>query len=76
MKMPSMPLLSQRSEIPDDMFCNNETMAGENCIENHCECYHGIKVSDLLHTIKIKCFFVCFRNKKTVNLIYCVLLHI
>lgn len=43
--MPSIALLPQRDELPDDIFCNNETMADKNCIDNHCECHHGIKVS-------------------------------
>lgn len=43
--MPSIALLPQRDELPDDVFCNNETMADKDCINNHCECHHGIKVS-------------------------------
>ncbi|KAJ8968028.1 hypothetical protein NQ317_001389 [Molorchus minor] len=44
MKMPSFPLLPQRAEIPDGMFCNRETMADENCEDSYCECTHGIEV--------------------------------
>lgn len=46
MLLPAMALLPQRDEVPDDVFCNNETMSGENCIDKQCECHHGIKVSN------------------------------
>ncbi|KAJ8954969.1 hypothetical protein NQ318_000400 [Aromia moschata] len=44
MKMPRFPLLPQRDQITDDMFCNKDTMTNKNCEENYCECTHGIKV--------------------------------
>lgn len=43
-KMPSFPLLSQRDEIPDDMFCNNDTLKEKNCTADYCSCPHGIQV--------------------------------
>ncbi|XP_072384918.1 uncharacterized protein [Diabrotica undecimpunctata] len=44
MTMPTFPLLSQRDEITDDLFCNKETMKEQNCSETHCQCPHGIKI--------------------------------
>ncbi|CAG9861309.1 unnamed protein product [Phyllotreta striolata] len=44
MEMPSFPLLPQRDEITDDMFCNSETMKERNCTEDYCSCMHGLKV--------------------------------
>ncbi|XP_023312711.1 laccase-10-like, partial [Anoplophora glabripennis] len=44
MKTPSFPLLPQRNEITKDMFCNKDTVKDKNCVENYCECPHGIHV--------------------------------
>ncbi|CAG9818287.1 unnamed protein product [Phaedon cochleariae] len=44
MEMPSFPLLSQRNEISDGMFCNKETMNKTDCMDLHCQCHHGIHI--------------------------------
>ncbi|CAG9772969.1 unnamed protein product [Ceutorhynchus assimilis] len=44
MEMPSFPLLSQRDEIPDDMFCNENTIKGRDCADTYCECPHAYQI--------------------------------
>nr|ATI08981.1 laccase I [Monochamus alternatus] len=44
MKTPPFPLLPQRNEITKDMFCNKDTMKDIDCVENYCECPHGLNV--------------------------------
>ncbi|CAG9861310.1 unnamed protein product [Phyllotreta striolata] len=44
MEVPSKALLSQRDEIDESTFCNNDTMADKNCKEDFCYCPHVIKV--------------------------------
>ncbi|XP_056642031.1 uncharacterized protein LOC130448620 [Diorhabda sublineata] len=44
MTMPSIPLLPQRDQLPDDAFCNKETMKDSNCTDSHCQCQHGIQI--------------------------------
>nr|CAH7745046.1 unnamed protein product [Callosobruchus chinensis] len=38
------PLLPQRDEIPNDAFCNAETLKEKNCETDHCQCPHAIKI--------------------------------
>lgn len=43
MKMPSVPLLSQRDSISSDMFCDHKSLT--NCTDNvQCECTNVIKI--------------------------------
>ncbi|KAL1506103.1 hypothetical protein ABEB36_005531 [Hypothenemus hampei] len=53
MKMPNFPLLSQRNEVPKNMFCTEETVKGENCSKTYCECPHvyQIPVNSLVELI-------------------------
>nr|XP_023019016.1 laccase-1-like [Leptinotarsa decemlineata] len=44
MEMPPFPLLSQRDQLVDGAFCNQETMMDKNCEVEHCQCHHGVKV--------------------------------
>ncbi|XP_076258209.1 uncharacterized protein LOC143195157 [Rhynchophorus ferrugineus] len=44
MEMPSFPLLPQRDQVPEDMFCNNETVKENDCVNNYCECHHGYEI--------------------------------
>ncbi|XP_030755871.1 laccase-2-like [Sitophilus oryzae] len=44
MEIPSFSLLSQREEIPKNMFCNNDTIKDQDCANSHCECPHGYQI--------------------------------
>ncbi|XP_030746465.1 laccase-5-like, partial [Sitophilus oryzae] len=44
MEIPSFSLLSQRDEIPKNMFCNNDTIKDQDCANSHCECPHGYQI--------------------------------
>ncbi|XP_066252634.1 uncharacterized protein [Euwallacea similis] len=41
MQIPSFPLLPQRGQITADMFCNENTVKGDNCSKGYCECPHA-----------------------------------
>ncbi|XP_006611755.1 laccase-1-like [Apis dorsata] len=43
MKLPPMPLLSQRDFIDSDQFCNSSTVQG--CIQDYCACTHVLQVN-------------------------------
>ncbi|XP_017757142.1 PREDICTED: laccase-4-like isoform X2 [Eufriesea mexicana] len=42
MKLPSIPLLSQRDFIDSNQFCNASTVQG--CVEDYCACTHVLRV--------------------------------
>lgn len=42
MKLPSMPLLSQRDFIDSDQFCNASTV--KHCVQDYCACTHVLRV--------------------------------
>lgn len=42
MKLPSMPLLSQRDLIDSDQFCNASTV--KHCVQDYCACTHVLRV--------------------------------
>lgn len=43
MKLPPMPLLSQRDFIDSDQFCNSSTVQG--CVQDYCACTHVLRVN-------------------------------
>ncbi|XP_033743202.1 laccase-1-like [Pecten maximus] len=49
--LPPSPPLTQFHDIPQDMFCNADTVQ-RNCSEEYCECVHTIKV-DLNDTVEL-----------------------
>ncbi|XP_060526823.1 uncharacterized protein LOC132702294 isoform X2 [Cylas formicarius] len=44
MKVPSFPLLPQRDEVTEGMFCNEMTVKDQNCTTEYCECSHGYEI--------------------------------